>query len=54
MKFKPKHLRTYSAFLICLEAECNHEATKIWSDGEMPIIDLCDFHYQQAQEEREI
>jgi hypothetical protein len=48
MRFKGKGYIDNSAFFVCWEIDCKEESTKIWANSQGPVIDLCDFHYNQA------
>ena len=38
-----------SAFQICEEEKCKEESTKIWTNSETRILDLCDKHYNELK-----
>jgi hypothetical protein len=48
MRFKGKGYIDNSAFFVCWEIDCKEESTRIWANSQGPVIDLCDFHYNQA------
>ena len=43
---------TLSAFQICEEEKCKEESTKIWTNSEIRILDLCDKHYNELESEK--
>ena len=51
--FKLKNPRKlmYSAFQVCEEESCKEESTKIWTNKETRILDLCDKHYDELESE---
>jgi hypothetical protein len=51
LKLKNKKDIIYSALMVCLIEDCQEEATKLWTT-ESNIIDVCENHYKQLEEER--
>jgi hypothetical protein len=54
IQLKDSRILEHSAFFVCRVLECTKESSKIWSNKEINIIDVCDEHYLQLQQEREI
>lgn len=52
IKLKDPKKLMYFAFQICEEESCKEEATKIWADQEIRILDVCDKHYKQLEAEK--
>lgn len=50
LRLKGKDEIIYNAFLICLIADCQEEALKLWAT-ETNIIDVCEPHFRQLQVE---
>jgi len=49
IKLKDHKALIYYSFQICEADPCQYEATKIWASSESRIVDLCDFHYEEAK-----
>jgi hypothetical protein len=50
LRLKGRDEIIYSAFLICLVADCKEEGMKLWPT-ETNIIDVCERHFKQLQAE---
>jgi hypothetical protein len=48
-KLKDPRKLMLSAFHICEEEKCKEESTKIWTNHETRILDLCDKHYNELE-----
>ena len=51
LRLKGRNEIIYNAFLVCLVADCEEEALKLWAT-ETNIIDVCEPHFKQLQSEK--